>query len=334
MQRVKSLVPGRVRAFLGTGVSALLRLRRYPEARRILRGYAAHYGEAQRIFRADGNAVEPAFASIRDVGVRVVMPGAKRNVLELPDNYPDLLNRMRADVRERMAWSANCRFFPALDPRLTPDRTDAVLDMTKGDTLTIHLREYLNINGLEELCAQVMPQVERTIYGSYAAVDKVYVYRSLVSHQPPQVSLVWHFDEHPREMLKIMIYLTDVDEGTAPFTYLRSAGSSEALIGARMPIGGYSRISDLRIAAYVAKGFAIRPVTGPRGTMILFHDNVIHRGTLATRSHRDVIVLQLRPSCFRCRPYIDSRWTGSFQHESVNHDPWVMAPELESSEAS
>ena len=32
--------------------------------------------------------------------------------------------------------------------------------------------------------------------------------------------VVWHYDNHCRERVKIMFYLNDVDESSGPFTYL------------------------------------------------------------------------------------------------------------------
>ena len=64
--------------------------------------------------------------------------------------------------------------------------------------------------------------------------------------------------------------------------------------------------------------------------MILFHDNVIHRGTLALRSHRDVLgvpdaALLFQRQALR-RPTMDGL---PFEHEDVNVDPRKVKPELE-----
>ena len=67
-------------------------------------------------------------------------------------------------------------------------------------------------------------------------------------------------------------------------------------------------------------------MTGPAGTMIIFDDNIIHRGTLALEAHRDVLVLQVRPAAFRAEPYVSDRWTRSFQHLDVNRDPRDVTP--------
>jgi hypothetical protein len=326
---IEPFVPLRARAPMRAAWFSLRHVRQYAQGRRILRAYTNHHRRARAVFRAEGNPVRPVVAAIRDVGVRIFTPGGPSALFEIPPNYLDLIDRIHRDVRERLAWSANCRLFPPLPSPRAPQPTDAIPDVTRGGTIAIQLLDYLHIDGLEELCAHIMPQVEQTIFQSYGQVDQVYVYRSPVSRQRVEASWLWHYDEHPREMLKIMIYLTDVDEGTAPFEYLSEPASSQAVIGARTPIGTQSRIPDRTMAMYLAAGYVVRQVRGPRGTLILFHDNVIHRGTLAVRSQRDVVVLQIRPSCLSVRPYIDARWTGSFRHSGVNRDPWVMAPEID-----
>jgi hypothetical protein len=63
--------------------------------------------------------------------------------------------------------------------------------------------------------------------------------------------------------------------------------------------------------------------------MLIFDDNVIHRAVLARASHRDVMVLQLRPATSRVRPCIDPGWTGTFRHSPFNLDPGGIPPTVE-----
>jgi hypothetical protein len=138
---------------------------------------------------------------------------------------------------------------------------------------------------------------------------------------------MWHYDEHPREVAKLLIYLTDVEEGTAPFEYL-VASDGRAVIGRANPLKGGSRISNDRIDAMVERGCTVRTLTGPQGTMAVFDDNIVHRATLAARRHRDVLTLQVRPARAPRRPFVDARWTGSFPHRAYNVDPNVLTPTL------
>lgn len=128
-------------------------------------------------------------------------------------------------------------------------------------------------------------------------------------------------------MLKVMVYLTDVDEGAAPFEYLRARDSAQPAYGAPLaPMYGSSRVPAEEVGRYLADGFETHLVTGPRGTITVFDDNVIHRGTLAKTAHRDVLVFQVRPSTFRAQPHVNPKWTGSFNHRDVNRDPFDLVP--------
>jgi hypothetical protein len=66
----------------------------------------------------------------------------------------------------------------------------------------------------------------------------------------------------------------------------------------------------------------------PGRNAVLFNDDVIHRATFAERRHRDVLILQLRPATRRRTPYVDPRWTGSFQHRDFNPDPEQVEPQV------
>jgi hypothetical protein len=252
------------------------------------------------------------------------MPGAPSNLIVLPARYGEWVGRIQRHLSERLSWSANSWFHPP--PVRLAARVDDVDEVRRGDVITLKLKDHLQIDGLEDLCAEVMPEIERAVYGAYVLVDKVYVYRTFVSRHREQGSWLWHYDEHPLEMLKLMIYLTDVGEDSAPFTYLSAGDSGEAVLGTRNPLLGQSRIPEPVMAAYAAKGCRARAVTGPSGTAVLFNDNVIHRATFAERRHRDVLVLQLRPAMRRYTPHVDPRWTGSFPHRDFNEDPHQVEP--------
>ena len=122
---------------------------------------------------------------------------------------------------------------------------------------------------------------------------------------------------------------TDVTEGTAPFEYLRDTRTSKPVLGTPIaPLHVRSRVDDSRIAGWLRNGCQSQAVIGRAGTMIVFDDNVIHRGTLARGRHRDVLVFQVRPATFRAEPHLDRRWTGSFQHVDVNGDPYDITPHV------
>jgi glycosyltransferase involved in cell wall biosynthesis len=265
--------------------------------KRILRRYTAHYAKARRAYRPGSpeDVTHP-----RSIGVR-----------QLPPVDPEMLERIAVNVAEAFDRSPNRRFFPS-----------------EQDPLTIELTDPFGLAGLHELCDPLLAHLERSVYGAYIIADKVYVYRTLVSGARPQKSWLWHFDNHPRELLKLMIYLTDVDDGTAPFEYVRHKRSGAPLYGSPLaPTFGTSRFGHDAIDRHLRDGWERHRVTGPRGTVILFDDNVVHRATIATSGHRDVIVFQVRPVPFPVAHHIDARWTGTFGHRQFHLDPYELQPQ-------
>ena len=302
--------------------------RRYLRGRRILREYSAYYREATHAFAAAGGSTELAVASVREVGVRDLHPDATGDMIQLPPSYPHLVDRIARDADRRFGETSACRFFPTQPPGPLPERSQDVPALARGEIITMQLLNPFDLDGVAELSASIMEELERKIYGAYAIVDKLYVYRSPVSRQTTRSSWIWHYDNHPHEVLKLMIYLTNVTADTAPFEYLRGRNGRPVYGSPLAPTYGNSRIPEARIATHLRRGCESRFVTGPRGTIVLFDENVIHRGTLALAAPRDVVVFQVRPVPFAARPYIDPRWTGSFQHVDFNRNPRDLAPRL------
>ena len=329
VSRIKSQLPRPIRRPLGSVWRALQAFFYYLRGKKILLDYTRHYHKAQRAFKDAGGVAHPAVSSIGDVGVRVVSFGVRDNVIDLPDDYLGLVERVSESVNPAFGQSKECSFFPGLPEGPIPERTEDIPAIRSGEVIIIQLKDPFKVDGLEDLCRPIMRELERKIYGAYLTVENVYLYRSPVSRQTPRVSWLWHFDNHPYEVLKVMIYLTDVDHNSAPFEFLSRGASEKAVSGSPIaPLYGTSRIPDSKIQRFLDSGFERRQVTGPRGTMILFDNDVIHRGTLALQKHRDVLIFQIRPFARALKPYIDQRWTGSFQHADFSPDPSDVVPAI------
>jgi hypothetical protein len=300
----------------------------YLRAQRILRAYRMHYAAAQRVFIRDGCQTRPVVEPLSDFGVRVVRLGVDGNCIDLPGNYPKLVHRVTESAASLLGRSRNCVFAPGLVTDVdVPQATADVPEVRSGGVMMVQLRNPLAVAGLEELCQPVIDEVERKVYGSYTIVDKVYIYRSAVFHGIKRGAWLWHYDNHPPEVLKVMIYLTDVDAETGPFEYLHEGKTQRPIMGGPVaPLYGDSRIPEKALKDFLARGFEEYRVIGPRGTMILFDDNVLHRAAVPSRGYRDVLIFQIRPSSSRRRPCVNARWTGSFQHAPFNPDPSDFRP--------
>lgn len=288
----------------------------------ILRRYTAHYQRAQRAYGVHRQA---PVASVYDVGVRVVQPGSDE-FLPLPDDFISRVQRVAQPASCALDRTENCDFFPGVDRATLTERTANLPEVVAGQVITIKLRDPFSIDGVSELADPLLAALEQRVYGCHLIVDKLYIYRSPVSHQQPKASWLWHFDNHPREMLKVMVYLSDVDRESAPFEYLRDEAMRPRLGAPLAPLHSDSRVPSDEIERLVKAGWHCQRVTGPTGTVLVFDDNVLHRGTLAQARHRDVVVFQVRPAQFEALPRLDRRWTGTFGDLDFNRDPTVMAP--------
>lgn len=303
----------------------------YYRGRRSAAAYARHYAAARLYYSADGKPFRPAISSVYDVGAHLLHSPGKSTPFSLDGQYMEYVERVSRAVGERMRFPANCYFYPRLSSPVMPGQhTDELQDIKKGDVITVQLRDFAGIDGLAEMCDAIISALEQKVYGSYLITDKIYIYRSLVSRQPEQISWLWHYDNHPDEVLKVMVYLTDVDEDSGPFEYLADPVTGKPMKMKPIPnlVRPFieTRVSPQQVKKYMYEGYAPFKLLGQKGTTCLFSENIIHKANIANKRHRDVVVIQLRPATFRPPVSISDEWTGSFQHVDVSPDPNRLAP--------
>jgi len=217
------------------------------------------------------------------------------------------------------------------------DANHAVLAEPKdaGSGFAQKLSAIWDLPELEALGASVVPQLEETLFGSFAYISAVHIYRSLVTAEPPKASWLWHYDNNPLEVIKFLIYLTDCDSESGAFEYICEPGTGKGVKIASSrtgfdhwtkPLFEGSRVPEPVIQDYLQQGYEIRRVVGPAGTGILFDNNCIHRATVPKWRHRDAMVLLLRPVDRPIRPFISRTYTGSWIHKEPVVDPDLLTP--------
>jgi len=102
-----------------------------------------------------------------------------------------------------------------------------------------------------------------------------------------QYSQRWHRDPEEKRMVKLFIYLTDVDDGCGPFTFVPGSVWGQEPYGdlfpQKPPAGSY--MDDATFDKEVPKS-AQRMMTGKAGTIILCDTSGLHRGGYATKNDR------------------------------------------------
>lgn len=131
------------------------------------------------------------------------------------------------------------------------------------------------------------------IIGAYFGFAPRFHYFSLLStvilppDAPAQYSQRWHRDSEDRKMVKVFLYLTDVEEaGTGPFSYVKGShgsGRFARLFPQHPPVGSYPPPGAVEQAV---PPDAIRTCFGKAGTLILCDTTGLHRGGYSTTKER------------------------------------------------
>jgi len=282
--------------------------------------YEAHHEKAKAIYAKD-NGPSKSKLALSDLGVQLVYPNLASDVIELPENYMKLVNKLAKQAEERLSRKECCFFPPGVNPK-------------EDVTLRLRDEENYSISGIEELAQSILPQLERKYYHSYLHLEKCYFYRSFPTDNAPRTSWLWHYDNHPTEIHKVIIYLTDVTEDSGPFEYIRNKdGVAKVIPPSRRGISHWkgpkwkaSRVPIDVIDEYLKAGYEAHKAVGKKGTMLIFDNNCVHRANVAKSGHRDVFAMQIRPAKTQMRPYLSRDWTGGFEANDIVKDPDIIKP--------
>jgi hypothetical protein len=103
-----------------------------------------------------------------------------------------------------------------------------------------------------------------------------------------RASQLWHRDSADKHLLKVFVYLNDVDEGAGPFEYVCGSARKGPYSGEWpwRPLGNFYPPQD-ELRERVDES-AVRTLTGPAGTMIFCDTSGFHRGGFATERPRSL----------------------------------------------
>lgn len=284
-----------------------------------LSDYTNHYQKARENYARENG--ENA-ACIEEINVTIIDPYAPGgNALTLPDNYLQLIDELAAQVASKLDDESNCYF---------PEK------MNRAEDVLLRLKdeELFKLEKLETLAQIILPQLEEKFYGSYIQVNNTNVYRNFVTDNAPVHSWLWHFDNVPKEVHKVMVYLTDVEAETGPFEYLKSPEGKAVIVSpSRTGVNRWEkspwkkdRVPDEILEGYFKQGYQPFKVTGKKGSIVIFDNNCIHKANVGKEGYRDALAMQIRPALKKMRPYIDRRWSGGFEAYNVPPNPQIVDP--------
>lgn len=111
---------------------------------------------------------------------------------------------------------------------------------------------------------------------------------------------MWHRDDEDAAILKIIIYLNDVDLQTGPFQFIPSTHAPSEW---RVPVIESSRVLDSDMERLVPANFWT-PCTGPYGTVVIVDTcRVYHRGIVPKERDRKAAFY-----CFNSSKPLNPKW--------------------------
>lgn len=151
-------------------------------------------------------------------------------------------------------------------------------------------------------------QIANAYFGMFTRLSYYNVWHNFATQAAARESQLWHRDREDHYILKMFVYLSDVDEGAGPLTYAIGSHNKGRL--RREPEAtcqsGVMRSDDAQMAAAVPPERWLKAV-GPKGTIVFADTRGYHKGGLARDRDRLLFVSMFTSQSVR-REYF--RYTG------------------------
>jgi len=179
----------------------------------------------------------------------------------------------------------------------------------------IYLDKWKDIKELDELFSLIMPEIEQKVFKSNAHIEFLHPYRNKAGANPDS-SWLWHYDDCPDQFLKLVIYLTDVNENNGCFQYLQKDNGEFPMVPTNKTYPGHNgqpfyfknkRIPPEETKKRIEEGYKVKSLLGKAGTYALMHPNIYHRATVPEEGSnpRECLFFFIRPSIAKRNSYSD-----------------------------
>ncbi len=142
--------------------------------------------------------------------------------------------------------------------------------------------------------------VADTYFGMRTELRQVDVWYNFATPHELKASQLWHRDREDRHILKVFVYLDDVDDEMGPLTYALGSHQERANEpeSFREPGHGNARSTNEQMAAVIPTT-RWKKAVGPRGTIVFADTAGLHRGGDTRRGERHVFVCMYTSSACR-----------------------------------
>jgi len=169
----------------------------------------------------------------------------------------------------------------------------AASDAGRQKDFLVHLVSYPNGMPPEDPLLQValdrkLLEIVSGYLGLWPCLHAVGAWLNYPTDAPPEQSQLWHRDPEDLKLVKVFIYLDEVDERCGPFTYIPRTHPFGAETAIAQKLERKKRVPDDRMNR-VFPPEAWRVCTGPAHTMILADTVGYHRGGKPVAGRRILI---------------------------------------------
>jgi len=176
----------------------------------------------------------------------------------------------------------------------------AATDVFSDSPGYIRLNRQLYFNFLDEIYEIIEKDLNNFLYLYYRSYYKIFwtsIVRmhSLDGHKDDE-SLLWHYDDNPEGILKIFIYCSDQKEDTGAFKSLDLKTSNLIKKKGFFTYTTEDRIKNQEKIRLLENKKDYLVAEGNVGSILIFQNNIIHKGNLPKIGNRDLIVLEVMPS--------------------------------------
>ncbi|MEK7503308.1 MAG: hypothetical protein AAB556_02610 [Patescibacteria group bacterium] len=145
------------------------------------------------------------------------------------------------------------------------------------------------------------PKVLAIVNSYFGMLGKFYYFTLNITHPVPagteaEQSQKWHRDPEDIKMLKMFVYLNDVDDEAGPFIYVPKSNLGNKwnkIFPQRPPIGYYPQERELE---KVVPQSDIKKYVGKAGSVIFGDTTGLHKGGYATKKERLMLTIGYAPS--------------------------------------
>lgn len=144
---------------------------------------------------------------------------------------------------------------------------------------------------LKDLLKIILPYFEKK-YNSYLKIIDVKILKHLSGIHSKIGAFIWHYDNHPKLVINVIIYLNDVNNDEGGFEFI-TIDNNIIKYNFSQPCG------NRNMESFVGKNYdkiKIHQVLGKTGKLFFFDNNIVHRASPIVNKERTVLILQLYPS--------------------------------------